>query len=56
MNVRCPSCDTLYRVDPEKVPDEGIKARCAECPAVIDVSRPDVLSIASPLSTIVTEI
>jgi predicted Zn finger-like uncharacterized protein len=37
MNVRCPSCETLYRVDPAKVPEQGIQASCAECPAVITV-------------------
>lgn len=37
MNVRCPSCETLYRVDPAKVPKQGVQARCAACPAVISV-------------------
>jgi len=37
MNVRCPSCETLYRVDPAKVPEQGIRALCAECPAVISI-------------------
>lgn len=29
MNVRCPSCETVYRVDPAKVPAGGVNARCA---------------------------
>ncbi|GBD33396.1 MAG: hypothetical protein KatS3mg081_0416 [Gemmatimonadales bacterium] len=39
MNVRCPTCETIYRVDPAKVPEGGVKARCAVCSAVIPVSR-----------------
>ncbi len=31
MNVQCPSCETVYRVDPAKVPAEGVRARCAVC-------------------------
>ena len=34
MNVSCPSCNTTYRVDPAKVPETGIRARCAVCSAV----------------------
>lgn len=39
MNVRCPQCDTVYRVDPRKVPEGGIRARCASCAGVILVRR-----------------
>lgn len=39
MNVRCPTCETIYRVDPAKVPERGVKARCAVCSAIIPVSR-----------------
>jgi len=39
MNVACPSCETVYRIDPDKVPEQGIRARCAACAAVIPVSR-----------------
>ena len=39
MNVRCPSCETLYRVDPAKVPAEGVRASCATCGAVFLVSQ-----------------
>lgn len=40
MNVTCPSCDTVYRVDPAKVPDGGVDARCAECSDVFRVEAP----------------
>jgi predicted Zn finger-like uncharacterized protein len=39
MNVRCPQCQALYRVDPERVPVAGVRARCSRCHAVIAVSR-----------------
>ena len=39
MNVRCPSCRTVYRVDPAKVPEAGIRARCTSCGATIPVRR-----------------
>jgi predicted Zn finger-like uncharacterized protein len=31
MNIRCPHCQTLFRVDPARVPAHGIRARCARC-------------------------
>ncbi|HEY7481426.1 MAG TPA: zinc-ribbon domain-containing protein [Gemmatimonadales bacterium] len=39
MNVTCPNCATVYRVDPSKVPEAGVRARCAVCSAVFPVSR-----------------
>jgi predicted Zn finger-like uncharacterized protein len=39
MNVSCPSCATVYRVDPAKVPPVGVRARCQVCAAVFPVRR-----------------
>lgn len=39
MNVTCPNCATIYRVDPAKVPEAGVRARCAVCSAVFPVRR-----------------
>src|SRR5438128_1369551 len=39
MNVTCPNCATVYRVDPGKVPDAGVRARCSICSAVFAVQR-----------------
>ncbi len=39
MNVRCQSCDTVYRIDPLRVPEGGVRARCTVCSNVIAVSR-----------------
>jgi len=38
MNVRCPACETVFRVDPSKVPSAGVRARCAVCSDVFEVS------------------
>lgn len=37
MNVRCPGCETVYRVDPQKIPAGGVRARCAQCAHVFRV-------------------
>jgi predicted Zn finger-like uncharacterized protein len=39
MNVNCPNCATVYRVDPAKVPEGGVRARCSICSAVFAVRR-----------------
>jgi predicted Zn finger-like uncharacterized protein len=39
MNVSCPNCATVYRVDPAKVPETGVRARCNVCSAVFAVRR-----------------
>jgi predicted Zn finger-like uncharacterized protein len=39
MNVTCPNCATVYRVDPAKVPEAGVRARCNVCSAVFPVGR-----------------
>lgn len=31
MTVTCPHCRTTYRVDPQKIPQQGVRARCAIC-------------------------
>ncbi len=39
MNVTCPSCHTVFRVDPAKVPEAGVRARCTVCEGVFGVYR-----------------
>jgi predicted Zn finger-like uncharacterized protein len=39
MNIRCPNCQTTFRVDPARVPVAGIRARCARCSATFRVTR-----------------
>jgi len=38
MNIRCPHCATLYRIDPIRVPPGGVRARCARCAQVFAVA------------------
>ena len=48
MNVTCPNCATVYRVDPAKVPEGGVRARCSICSAVFAVGREGEPSRAAP--------
>ncbi len=40
MTVECPSCHTSFPVDPKKVPQGGVHARCSVCEAVFFVAEP----------------
>jgi predicted Zn finger-like uncharacterized protein len=40
ISVQCPSCSTSFPVDTEKVPEEGVYARCSVCSGVFLVARP----------------
>ncbi len=42
MNVSCPECKTVFRVDPDKVPAAGVRARCSVCASVFRVEREPV--------------
>src|SRR6266550_145787 len=48
MNVTCPSCETVYRVDPSKVPAGGVRARCAVCSNVFPVNAASATAQRSP--------
>jgi predicted Zn finger-like uncharacterized protein len=37
MNVTCPECRSIYRIDPAKVPPAGVRARCSVCGGVMSV-------------------
>ncbi|MGH7636623.1 MAG: zinc-ribbon domain-containing protein, partial [Gemmatimonadaceae bacterium] len=39
MNVTCPECRSVFRVDPGRIPGASVRARCAVCGGVITVSR-----------------
>jgi len=39
MNVSCTQCQTVFRVDPDKVPAAGVRARCSVCSGVFWVRR-----------------
>ena len=38
MNVSCPECQSVYRVDPAKIPPGGVQARCSVCGGVFPVT------------------
>jgi predicted Zn finger-like uncharacterized protein len=40
MNVSCPDCRSIFRVDPAKVPPVGVRARCSVCGGVISIPAP----------------
>ncbi len=48
MIVTCPQCSTDFPVDPEKVPDSGVLARCSICPEVFRVDAQTLVSAAVP--------
>lgn len=37
MNVSCPDCHSVYRIDPAKVTSERLRARCSVCGGIIPV-------------------
>ncbi len=51
ITVSCPSCDTSYPIDPAKVPPEGVRAQCSNCPEIFDVDRPNGVTPQAPPST-----
>ncbi len=56
MNVSCPQCKTVFRVDPRKVPAEGVRARCSVCGGVFEViadERQAVAAVAAPAAAAV---
>lgn len=38
MNISCPECRSVFRVDPAKVPPTTVRARCSVCGGVITVT------------------
>jgi predicted Zn finger-like uncharacterized protein len=40
MTVECPACKTIFPVDPNKVPEGGVHARCSACSQVFFVEPP----------------
>ena len=46
MNVSCPDCRSIFRVDPAKVPPTGVRARCSVCSGVISIPAPS--GVATP--------
>lgn len=52
MNIACPECETVYRLDPRRVPEGGARTRCRECNTVFRVEpeseeRPGEVRVAA---------
>jgi predicted Zn finger-like uncharacterized protein len=56
VNISCPACDTVYRIDPANVSRPAVRTRCARCAApfvvIVDpeANRPGVTVAARPAS------
>ena len=48
MNVTCPECQSVFRVDPAKVPATGVRARCSVCGGVILVAAGTLAASVTP--------
>ncbi len=48
MIAACPKCKARYRIDREKLRDEGVRLRCSRCEAVFRVRPPAAASPAPP--------
>ena len=53
ITVSCPACDTSFPVDPAKIPREGVRAQCSNCPEIFDVDRP--IEASDPLASALVE-
>ncbi|MDH3271955.1 MAG: zinc-ribbon domain-containing protein [Gemmatimonadota bacterium] len=40
ITVTCPSCSTSFPVDPAKIPEGGVHARCSSCGDIFRVEKP----------------
>lgn len=51
MNATCTQCQTIFRVDPAKIPESGVRARCSVCAGIFWVRReePSAAAQAAPL-------
>ena len=56
MNVTCPDCRSVFRVDPAKVPLGGVRARCSVCGGVISVTAPDFVESLGRASVAATAV
>lgn len=48
MNVTCQDCRSVFRVDPAKVPPNGVRARCSVCGAIVRIAVSTVTPLVNP--------
>ena len=48
IQIQCPSCPSSFPVDPDKIPEAGVNARCSSCGQVFRVERPTSIDDLAP--------
>lgn len=48
MNVTCPYCQALYRVDPDRIPGDAVRTRCGQCQKIFDLARDGAVRTLEP--------
>ncbi|MCH7533954.1 MAG: zinc-ribbon domain-containing protein [Gemmatimonadetes bacterium] len=48
IRIHCPSCPATFPVDPDKIPEAGVNARCSSCGHVFRVERPSSIDDLAP--------
>jgi len=48
VNVTCQDCRSVFRVDPAKVPPNGVRARCSVCGAIVRIAVSTVTPLVNP--------
>ncbi len=51
MNVTCQDCRSIFRVDPAKVPPNGVRARCSVCGAILRITVGATTPLTNPAMT-----
>lgn len=50
MNVTCPHCGTVFRVDPAKIPAGGARARCSRCAGIFPMHSAQPVAAEAPVA------
>jgi predicted Zn finger-like uncharacterized protein len=51
VNVTCQDCRSVFRVDPAKVPPNGVRARCSVCGAILRIAVGATTPLTNPAMT-----
>ena len=41
MRIKCPECNTEYKINPEKIPIDGTISKCKKCGNFIEIEHPN---------------
>lgn len=52
MVIICPECSTKFRVNPERIPEQGTKVRCARCKHVFLAEKPAPVELEAPVAEV----